>query len=175
MTNRFPDLLDTLSDLALAVGTLVHFCPLLLFHFLALDVLRVEIYVWIINFGSSRRRTRSRRYGPLDRTGETLANFKAVRAFNRQSAAEENYQQHLMFHANKSKSPNLVRQLWIGIDFAMGFMDTCITTIYSGSLVIGGQLGLTTLSSIQSSGRSLLWRTWRLLETLGVIRLPWYA
>merc|ERR1719399_1995695 len=50
MTNKFPDLLSSLSELASALGMLIHFCPSMLFHFWSLAIFRVEIYVYLCNF-----------------------------------------------------------------------------------------------------------------------------
>jgi len=165
--------LNGLSELASALGMLLHFCPTLLFHFLALAIFRVETYVFMINVSHNQHRRHGRNYGPRDRSGETLRNFKAVRAYSQQSAAEEQYSKHLLFYAGRNKSPGLVHQLWIATDFFMQFIDNCITNIYSGSLVLRGVLGLTTLSEINDKGRSLVYKTWGLFQQLGIIKLPW--
>merc|ERR1719399_2414932 len=135
---------------------LLHFCPALLFHFVALAIFRVEIYSFIINSGHNRRRGRHR-YGPRNRTGETLRNFKAVRAYSRQKAAEEDYSKHLTFHANNNKLPGLMHQIWMGCDFFMQFLDNVMTNIYSGTLVASGVLSMAALQPICGNGRSLVW------------------
>lgn len=128
MTNQFPQLLQCFTDLAAAFGMLLHFCPTLLFYFLAIAVLRVELCTDSIILTSfyhldlqlmhalahslthpspsrpvisaiammiKEWRKPSKRFGPPDRSGETLENFKAVRAFNRQEAAVKDFSKHL--------------------------------------------------------------------------------
>lgn len=90
---------------------------------------------------------------------------------------------------------NFTRQMWMALDLVMDFIDTCITNIYCGMLVIHQILGLATVGAIQMrGGRSLnlihfqhlvlnsipvvleirmVHTVWRVMTTLGIIKEPW--
>merc|ERR1719272_1351168 len=120
-----------------------------------------------------RRRHRPEDW-PRDRSGETLSNFKAVRAYNQQETAEKAFSAQLEWHANRGKKSflNTFQLTWMALDFSFQYFEI-YTKIYAGRLVVGGIINLAITQELLNQGGELVWRTWWAMEQLGVVTPPW--
>jgi len=173
LSHKFPQFLDAVSEFSAGFSMLAIFCPHLLVYFSALALLRVEFYnglshvhFWMWSQGHYDY------MGPKDRSGETLQNFKAVRAYNRQEAAQQDFSTHLQFQATRGRQMNLGRLLWLTGDVIFEYIDIW-THIYAGSLVILGTIRVSALQELFRQGKEMVWRTMWVFEEMGIITYPW--
>merc|ERR1719410_328390 len=160
---KFPQLLEALTHFTSALSFLKFFCPHLLIHFLAIAIFKVEMFMALFYLHTMlhRRRCNQHEDWPKDRSGETLSNFKAVRAYNRQAAAEKDFSAQLEFHANRGKRNFLCpfHASWMVLSFFFQYFDI-YSKVYAGGLVVSGVISLAITQELLNKGGELVWRTW---------------